>query len=150
MPFVSDSPTRRNVHVRPIQLTHGSAPQQPQCALDIGTQNLQRTRDASFSSGGEAVGVGPAAQDRTRSQTQSLYDIAPATNAAVHQDLGLAVHSRNHFGQRSDGSAYAVELPAAVIRDAYRGSAFIDRTLGIFARQDTFYDDGPTPEFANP
>ena len=70
--------------IRRIELSDGPTSEQPQCAPEVVTQDFQRSRNSCFASGRQSVRIGSSDEDCTRSQAESLYDVATPANAAVH------------------------------------------------------------------
>src|SRR5439155_1669358 len=58
----------------------------------------ERTRDACFAGGRQAVGIGTPDKHGAGSEAKGLDDVAAAPDPAVHQHFGLAVHGRHHLG----------------------------------------------------
>lgn len=106
---------RRNIHVGTVKGGNRRAPKKLKGPLEIGPQDLQRPRNAGLPCGSQAVGVRPAHQDRPGTETEGLYDVAPAAYASIQENLGSAIHGCDNFRQDSQGSRRAVELAPAVI-----------------------------------
>src|ERR1700758_1787316 len=91
-------PALRDVHVGAIEGGHGRAAEQAERALQVDPEDLDGTGDASLAGGAEAIRVGATAEDGAGAEAEALHDVGPAADAAVHEDLDLAVHGGDHLG----------------------------------------------------
>src|SRR5712671_5327661 len=138
------------MHVRMVERSDGCAPEQPERALQIRSQDLNRAGDPGFASRGQAVRIGSSTQHGARAQADCLHDVGASTNAAIHQYFYLTVYSGHDLRQSSQGSGNAVELPAAMVRYRNRRDSLINGPTRVIAGQDAFDDDRALPTFTNP
>src|SRR6266436_2668826 len=141
-------PTRGHIHVRTVQRGDGRASQQTEGAFHVSPQDFKRAADASLASGGQAIGISAPTQNGAGSEAEGFDNVGAAANPAVHQDFGLTVHSGYDFGQGSQRSANAVELPSAMVGDDHRGGTFIDCASSVIPGENAFDGDRARPETA--
>src|SRR5712692_1830232 len=143
-------PALGNMHVRMVERGDGCAPEQPERALQIRSQDLNRAGDPRFASRGQAVRIGSSTQHGASAQADCLDDVGASTNASIHQYFYLPVYRGRDLRQSSQGSGNAVELPAAMVRYRNRRDSLINGTPRVIAGQDAFDDDGAVPQITNP
>ncbi|KAL8828335.1 MAG: hypothetical protein Q9191_002653, partial [Dirinaria sp. TL-2023a] len=85
--------------------------------------------------------------DASRTEAQSLHDVRPAPDPAVHEHFQPIEHLRAvlpDLHQGVDSRRSGVGGPAAVIRqdDAFHWRAVQGGQVGVFVRLDTLQHDG--------
>src|SRR5207253_341561 len=94
------------VDSRQRQGPHEFLPEQGQGAVDTG-----------FSAGSKAVKVRPSDRAGSGAKSTSLYDVRPAPDAAVADNVRTVPEHVAHRRDLVDWSRSAVELAAAMVRD---------------------------------
>src|SRR6187431_576765 len=96
-PWVLHScPGVRHFDVGTVELRCAWTPEELQRTCVVVLENFDRTGHAWTASGAEPIGVGAADQHSPGAEAHGLRDVAAATDAAVHQDLRLSPHGRDH------------------------------------------------------
>src|SRR6266446_7593885 len=103
------------VHIGAIKCGNGCAAQELECPFHISPQDFQCACDTSLPGSSQAVSVSSADQHGVCSQADGLDDITAATNTAVHEHLGSAIHRGDNFRQHPQRSGNAVELATTMI-----------------------------------
>src|SRR5262249_37545255 len=113
-------------------------------------ENLDRLLHARRSGSPETVHISAADEHGARANAQRLHDIASSSNPAVQEHFPLIPHRRNYLRQDAQRRRNAVELTAAVIANAARRRAAVDRPAGIVRGVHALDDDRPGPRLADP
>src|SRR4029453_8920602 len=77
----------------------GWTPEQPQGAVQLGTQDPDPALDPGFTGCGQAVGIGTATEHGAGAEANRLDDVGAPANTPVHQDLDLSIHRGDHLRQ---------------------------------------------------
>jgi hypothetical protein len=66
-------------------------------ALDIGSQNLDGSRDSGSAGSCKAVGIGAPDKNGSGAQTNGFDYVSAAADSAIHQHFNPAVHRSYHL-----------------------------------------------------
>jgi len=117
------------------------APSQSHRQVEVGHEVAQDLAHARLPGDGEPVHVGPAEQDRVRSERQRLEDVGAAPDAAVEENGDPAVDRLRHAGQRVERADRSVDLAPAVVRDDDPVHARVDRSPRVVGMHDALEHD---------
>src|SRR5262249_13579312 len=109
-----------------------------------------RARYAAFTTGTQAVEIGPAHQTGASAERQRTQDVGAGADSAIEHHLDVGADRIDNLWQRRDRRRRAVELPPAVVRHHQRGCASLGGEPGILDVKDALEDQLAGPEAPDP
>jgi len=110
--------------------------------------DVQHQRDAGFAVRRERIKKRLADEATLGAERQRLEYVLPGSHAAVEQHFATARHGFDHFRQRRDGRARAVQLPTAVVGNHDRIGADLAGHPRILRIENALDDDLARPLLA--
>ena len=94
-------PIRGDIYKRSVQVGEGGAAEELKGANEIGTQNLDCSRDTGATGRAKSIGIRASYQHSPRAETQRFHNVAASADSTIQQYLDAIPDAGQNFRQHA-------------------------------------------------